>query len=325
MTNYGDLELAKKQVDAATEAGADAVKFQAWKTKNLVSKKVAARLEKELGYNWFERLKYKELSFDALRELQNYAQEKGIAFFATPHDNDSLTFLTQDLNVPYIKVGSGEAHNYEFLKKVGSFKKPVFISFGMHSDEEVKKAVEVLKNSGAGDITIFHCTTKYPTPFHDVDLPRISHLKNITRLPVGLSDHSVGWHSVLAGVALGAEAVEKHLTFDKSDPRSLDNPGALLPEEFKTMVVQIRDIEKSLTGISAEEKLKNLSESRKWAGQAIVASRDIRAGATIYEEMLAFKRPGKGGLAPDMTESIIGKTARVSIEEDEQIQLDHLN
>lgn len=324
VTNYGNLELAKKQIDAAVEAGADAVKFQAWKTENLVSKKVAARLENELGYNWFDRLKYKELSFDILRELQQYAQKKEIEFFATPHDNESLDFVARDLNVPYIKIGSGEAHNYEFLKRAGSYSKPIFISFGMHNDNEIKKAVETLKNSGAGDIAIFHCTTKYPTPFEEIDLPRISHLKNITGLSVGFSDHSVGWHSVLAGVVAGAGFVEKHLTFDKSDPRSLDNPGALLPEEFKIMVAQIRDVEKSLQGISSEGKLKNLAESRKWAGQAIVANRNIIAGEVIYESMLAFKRPGKGGLPPDAVSKIIGKTTKVSIEEDEQIQLEHL-
>lgn len=324
VTNYGDLDLAKKQVDAALEAGADAVKFQAWKTENLVSKKVSARLEKELGYNWFDRLKYKELSFDALDELQKYAQEKGIVFFATPHDNDSLNFLARVLNVPYIKVGSGEAHNYEFLKKVGACRKPIFISFGMHTDGEIKKAMETLKNSGAGDITVFHCTTKYPTPYEEVDLPRVNYLKNLTGLRVGISDHCVGWHSVIAGVAIGASAVEKHLTFDKSDPRSLDNPGALLPEEFKTMVAQIRDIEKLIRGISEEEKLKNLSESRKWAGQAIVSSRNIRSGETIYEGMIAFKRPGKGGLQPDAAEKIIGKIAKTDIPEDEQILLEHL-
>lgn len=324
MTNYGDLELARRQVDAAVEAGADAVKFQAWKTENLVSKKVATRLEKELGYNWFDRLKYKELSFDALHELQKYAEEKGIPFFATPHDNESLDFLARDINVPYIKIGSGEAHNYEFLKRAGRYKKPIFISFGMHRDEEIKKAMETLKNSGALEITIFHCTTKYPTPYGEVDLPRITHLKNLTGLPTGISDHSVGWHSVLAGVAVGAVAVEKHLTFDKFDPRSLDNPGALLPEEFKTMVAQIRDIEKSMAGISEEEKLKNISESRKWAGQTIVAMRNIREGETIYEGMIVFKRPGKGGISPSEAEKVIGKVTKIPIEEDEQIQLEHL-
>ncbi|MEK7559921.1 MAG: N-acetylneuraminate synthase family protein, partial [Patescibacteria group bacterium] len=289
-----------------------------------VSKKVAARLESELGYNWFSRLKYKELSYDALHELQEYAKEKNIPFFATPHDEESLDFLAKDLDVPYIKVGSGEAHNYEFLKKVASFRKPIFISFGMHTDEEVKKAVEVLKNAGAQDITIFHCTTKYPTPYHEVDLPRLSHLKNLTKIPVGISDHSVGGHSVLAGVASGATAVEKHLTFDKLDPRSLDNPGALLPEEFKIMVAQIRDIEKSLEGMPQELKLKNLENSRKWAGQAIVSSANIAADTMITRSMLAFKRPGKGGLPPEEAERMIGKTAKVDIEADEQILWEHL-
>lgn len=324
VTNYGELELAKRQIDAALEACADVVKFQAWKTEDLVSKKVAARLEKELGYNWFDRMKYKEFSYDALRELQKYAQKKGISFFATPHDDESLDFLVRDLGVPYIKVGSGEAHNYEFLRKVGGYKKPVFISFGMHKDEEIKKAIKVLKNAGAQDIIVFHCTTKYPTPYHEVDLPRISHLKNLTGLSVGLSDHSVGWHSVLAGVSIGAVAIEKHLTFDKSDPRSIDNPGALLPEEFKTMVTQIRDVERSLVCVPQEQKLKNLEESRNWAGQAIVAKRNIKSGEMILKDTLAFKRPGKGGLPPEMAESIIGKTAKVDIPEDEQILFDHL-
>ena len=184
VTNYGNFNLAKKQIDVAVAAGADAVKFQLWRTENLVSKKVAQRLEKKLGYNWFERLKYKELSQNEIKRLAMYAKRKGIMFFATPHDYESVDYLVHTIHVPVLKVGSGESHNYEFLRKVGSTKKPVIISFGMQSDFEIKKAISVLKNSGAPAILPMHCITMYPAPYGMANLPRMSVMQKLLKLLV---------------------------------------------------------------------------------------------------------------------------------------------
>ena len=319
VTNYGDIRLARKQIDAAVAAGADAVKFQLWRTENLVSQRVAKRLEQKLGYNWFDRLKYKELSKGEIRSLSAYAKRKNILFFATPHDDESIEYLAQTVRVPVLKVGSGESHNYEFLKKIGATKKPVIISFGMQSAGEIKKAIEVLRRAGAPIILPMHCVTMYPTPYEMTNLPRINALRKLTRLPVGFSDHSVGYHALLAAIALGACVVEKHLTFDKSDPRSLDNPGALLPAEFKKFVLEARNVEQALKNVSEKKFETALSRSRRWAGQAIVAYRAIKAGERIRRTMLAFKRPALGGIPSDMVEKVIGKRARRALPADEQI------
>lgn len=325
VTNYGQLALAKKQVDAAVAAGCNAVKFQACVTEKLVSKKVSKRLEKELGYNWFDRMKYKEFSFVEIKELFNYAKSKKIFVFATAHDDDSLEFLDKKMKQPFFKIGSGEAHNFEFLKNVAKCGKPVIISFGIQTDEEVLEAIKILKQGGVRDIIVLHCVSIYPTPYKNANLKRIEHLQKLLKLPVGISDHSIGWHIPLAGVARGACVVEKHLTFDKTDPRSLDNPGALLPEEFKLMVRQIRDIENGLVEFSEKDRVKTLSRGRDWAGQSMVAVRDLEAGTILKKDMIAFKRPGKGGLPSAMISEVVGRKIKKTIEEDEQIKLKDLH
>lgn len=324
VTNYGDMRLAKKQVDVAVKAGANAIKFQAWKTENLVSKKVSQTLEKELGYNWFDRLKYKEFQFDQLRDLRDYCVSKNIIFFATPHDEDALNFLADELNVPVLKVGSGESSNYEFLERVGAKKLPVIISFGMQSDSEASRAVETLRVAGAKEIAALHCVSIYPTPANMVDLLRIERLKKHLQIQVGISDHSIGWHIPLAAATLGASIIEKHLTFNKTDPRSLDNPGALLPKEFKEMVSQVREIEQAKIQVPEEIRETSLESSKAWAIQSIVARMDIDAGTVLTRDMVAFKRPGKGGIPPSHVQMVIGKRTKVCIGIDEQILPDQL-
>lgn len=325
VTNYGELELAKRQVDAAAAAAADIIKFQVTDTAALISRKAAKRLEPELGYDWFSRVKYKEFkSLNDIRELARYAATAGYPFFATAHEEVSLELIVREFDPPFLKVGSGEAHNWEFLKKIGGYGKPIIISFGLQTDDEILKAVETLKQSGAPAIAALHCTTLYPTPYEIADLPRMLHLHKLTGLPVGISDHSVGWHTVLGAVALGAVIVEKHVTFDKDDPRSLDNAGALLPREFKTMVSQIRELEKAMKPIPAEARKEKLGVGRDWAGQSLIAARNIPAGAVITREMITFKRPGKGGLSPSALDSMLGRRAKTAIEEDEQILEEHL-
>lgn len=324
VTSYGQIDLAKKQSAAAFEAKSDIVKFQLTKTEKLVSRKVSQRLEKELGYNWFDRMKYKEFSFEQMREIFDYSKKLGIDVFATAHDDESLEYLDKGLKQKFFKVGSGEAHNFEFLKNVGNRGKPVMISFGIQTDKEVLKAVETLRREGIKDIVALHCVSIYPTPYKNANLKRMGHLKKLLGVPVGISDHSVGWHLPLAAVAMGACVVEKHLTFDKTDPRSLDNPGALLPEEFKLMVSQIRDMELGLTRFSETERIKTLEKGRDWAGQSMVANRGIPAGAVLRKDMIDFKRPGKGGLPPAFIDKVLGKRVKKNIEEDEQILMKDL-
>ncbi|TSC84177.1 MAG: hypothetical protein G01um101417_333 [Parcubacteria group bacterium Gr01-1014_17] len=324
VTNYGDFNIAKKQIDAAVAAQADAVKFQLWRTEDLVSKKVAKKYQKELGYDWFARLKYKELAPREIKALQAYAKEKHILFFATAHDVASLEYLDKELHVPFFKVGSGEAGNIDFLKNVGKRRKPVFISFGFHTDAEARKAMRVLKKSGAPRVIPLHCVTVYPTPFNQVNLLRIGWFRRAFGI-AGFSDHSVGRAACLAAVARGASVIEKHLTFDKKDPRSLDNPGALLPDEFVALVREVRDIESALRVPSSVALQKARAKARAWAEQAIVAARDIAAGEKVTRAMLAFKRPAKGGVSSNEIGTVLGKNARVAIPADEQVLLKDLS
>lgn len=310
VTNFGDLSLAKKQVDAAMAAGCDAVKFQAQTTEALISKKVAL--------DWYKRMKYKELSYAQLKDLWNYCSILNIQCFMTAHTDVDLDFLDKELNVPFFKVGSGESVNYEFLKNVGRRGKPVIMSLGMHLNEnEIRKSVGALEDAGASEIVIMHCNTVYPTP------PEVNHLKMISRLkemfdyPIGYSDHSVGLHMAIAAVALGACMIEKHISFDLRDLRSLDCAGSATPEMWKNLVQQIREVEAAMEQppASREEKI---MQGRTWAQQSIVAKADIPMGNVITHEMLAFKRPGKG-LPPYEAEKIIGRTAKRGIGEDELI------
>ena len=320
VTNYGEIELAHRQVAAAADAGCDAVKFQAWRTESLVSKPVAERLSEELGRNWYERMESRELTWDELRALRDDAVARGLVWFATPHDDASLDFLAGDLDVPCLKVGSGEASNWTFLRRVGSAGKPVLIAFGLQSDDEALRAVTTLRDSGAPEVVAFHTVSAYPTPYELANLTRIDDLRELLGVPVGISDHTVGWHIPLAAVARGARAVEKHLTFDKADPRSLDNPGALEPDEWVQMVRQIRELELAL----AEPPADPLEASRDWALQAAVAARDLAAGHVLTEADLAFKRPARGGVPASEAESLLGRTLRAAVAQDEQIRRDDL-
>jgi sialic acid synthase SpsE len=310
VTNFGDLSLAKKQVDAAMAAGCDAVKFQTQTTEALVSKVVDPY--------WFRRMKYKEIPHPGIRELQRYCSIRNIEFFATAHTDVDLDFLDKELNVPFFKIGSGESVNYEFLQNVGKRGKPVIMSLGMHLDEnEIRKSVGTLEDAGASEIVILHCNTVYPTP------PEVNHLRMIYRLqemfdyPIGYSDHTVGLHMAIAAVALGACMIEKHISFDLRDLRSLDCAGSGTPEMWKDLVQQIREVEAAMKEPSAlrEEKIR---QGRAWAQQSIVAKNDIPMGTVITHEMLAFKRPGKG-LPSYEAAKIIGKAAKRDIGADELI------
>ncbi|MDP2593376.1 MAG: N-acetylneuraminate synthase family protein [bacterium] len=313
LTNWGNLELAKKQADVSMAAGADCVKFQAQTTEELASAKVDPF--------WYKRLKYKELSHKELTELWRYVSVRNIDCGITAHTDVDLDFLDKKLNVPFFKVGSGESVNYDFLKNVGRRKKPVVMSLGLHlTDDEILKSVKVLKDSGALGVAILHCSTVYPTPPKISDLGAIERLQKL--LPdcvIGYSDHSVGWHLPLAAVALGAKIIEKHISFDKKDKRSLDCPGSCEPDDLKEMVAQIRDVEAALKqpGNEREEAVKN---ARKWARQSIVARLNIPKGKMLTKEMIAFKRPG-AGLSPDEAHKIVGKKATRAIEADTLVTL----
>jgi N,N'-diacetyllegionaminate synthase len=313
ISNYGDPELAHRQVDAAADAGADAVKFQAWRTSELVSRST------ELGQRWHERMAGRELPPEAFAELQAHATGRGLTFFATAHDASSVGFLVE-LDVPLLKVGSGEASNWEFLRVAGAAGRPVLIAFGLQSDEEARRAVDVLLEAGAPEVTALHTVTIYPTPVHLAGLERIARLAELLDVPVGYSDHTVGRHVSLAAVALGAQALEKHLAFDKTDDRSLDNAGALEPAEWVEFVREIRELEAALDEPAREELEDARASFRDWALQAVVAARDLEAGRELAREDLSAKRPLGDGVPASDLESGVGRRLRRAVAADEQIR-----
>jgi len=257
VTHFGDLKVAKKQIDAAIDAGCDAVKFQ--------KRDVASIKDKY----WRNRLEYKELSESDILKLMEYSRKKNIDFFVTPHDVKSLKFINDELDVPFIKVGSGESLDVDFLHKVGSCRKPVIVSFGLHlSKDEIKKSVRAIEAGGTKQIILLHCNTIYPTPPHLVNLGAVNEIKQMfPDYVVGYSDHTIGWHIPLAAVTLGANVIEKHISFNKNDERSLDCSVSCEPKEFKLMVCQIREIEKATKKSNDVNKRKEIMKARKWVGK----------------------------------------------------------
>ena len=315
----GDFETALRLVDAAKRAGVDCVKFQTFVSEELISKRAekAEYQKKTTGADesQYEMLKKLELSFDQFRELKKYCDETGIMFLSTPFDIPSVHFL-QELDIAFWKIPSGEITNYPYLVEIAKTHKDVVMSTGMSEMEEIAAAIKVLRENGAGRISLLHCNTEYPTPFEDVNLRAMDTLRDAFGVPVGYSDHSLGISVPIAAAARGAQIIEKHFTLDKNMVGP-DHKASLEPQELCDMVSAIRNIEKALGSAekkpSASEK-KNMAVARK----SIVARTAIRAGEILTEQNLAVKRPGSG-ISPMRWNEIVGTIARKDYIEDELI------
>ncbi|QGP92818.1 N,N'-diacetyllegionaminic acid synthase [Neomoorella glycerini] len=314
VNHNGDLQLAKKLVDAAVQSGADAVKFQTFKAEDVVTPGAErAQYQKdnmpEKDESQLEMIKRLELSYAQFRELYAYCRHKGIIFLSSPFDQESIDFLAA-LGVPYFKIPSGEITNYPFLRRIAGKKRPVILSTGMATLGEVEGALRVLREAGATDITLLHCTTNYPALPEEVNLRAMLTMRQAFALPVGYSDHTIGIAIPIAAVALGAEVIEKHLTLDRTFPGP-DHRASLEPGEFKEMVAAIRQVEKSLgDGIKrpAPGELAVMPAARR----SLVAARDIAAGEIITESCLTAKRPGTG-IPPNFWDVVVGRQARRDI------------
>lgn len=315
----GDFETALRLVDAAKRAGVDCVKFQTFVSEELISKRAekAEYQKKTTGADesQYEMLKKLEFSFDQFRELKKYCDETGIMFLSTPFDIPSVHFL-QELDIAFWKIPSGEITNYPYLVEIAKTHKDVVMSTGMSEMEEIAAAIKVLRENGAGRISLLHCNTEYPTPFEDVNLRAMDTLRDAFGVPVGYSDHSLGISVPIAAAARGAQIIEKHFTLDKNMVGP-DHKASLEPQELCDMVSAIRNIEKALGSAekkpSASEK-KNMAVARK----SIVARTAIRAGEILTEQKLAVKRPGSG-ISPMRWNEIVGTIARKDYIEDELI------
>lgn len=321
VNHNGDIEIAKKLVDAAVAAGADAVKFQTFKAETLVcrdAKKAEYQMETtDKDESQFAMLKRLELTPDMHEKLMDYCEQKRIMFLSTPFDLESLYYLV-NCGLAIIKLPSGEITNYPLLREAARSGKKIILSSGMSTLDEVRNAMEVLRENGCRDLTVLHCNTEYPTPYKDVNLKAMCTMKEALKIPVGYSDHTPGIEAAVAAAALGAEVIEKHFTLDRN-MEGPDHKASLEPNELAEMVRSIRNVESALGGGKKEpsdSEKKNIAIARK----SIVARCDIRAGEIFTEENLTAKRPG-GGLSPMLWNQVLNKQAKRDFAPDEMIEL----
>ncbi|HEY0655316.1 MAG TPA: N-acetylneuraminate synthase [Chryseosolibacter sp.] len=312
VNHNGSMEFARQLIDIASDAGADYVKFQTFKTEKLVSIRAEKasyqmkNMKSDHDAKQFGMLKKLELSEDNFRELKRYCSKKKIKFLSTGFDLSSLEFLNR-LGIDFFKIPSGEATNLPYLKKVASFGKPIVLSTGMCTMGDIENAIQVLVENGIKRkaISVLHCNTEYPTPLEDVNLKAISSIHAAFRVDVGYSDHTAGTVIPIAAVAAGATIIEKHFTID----RAMDGPdhkASLNPQELKYMVSAIRAVEKALgDGVKrpSRSELKNLVIARK----SIHLSRDLKKGEVIKESDIEMLRPGDG-ITPMEASRVIGKS-----------------
>ncbi|KNY28617.1 N-acetylneuraminate synthase [Pseudobacteroides cellulosolvens ATCC 35603 = DSM 2933] len=315
MNHNGDLETAKLLVDAAVDAKCNAVKFQTFKTEKLVTKRVS-----KVGYQiqnthesgtQFDMLKKLELGEYEHRVLFKYCKEKGIGFMSTPFDEESADFL-EELGMDIFKIPSGEITNKYFLKHIARKNKTIILSTGMSTFEEVEETVGWIYEEGNRDLALLHCTSCYPAQYDDVNLKAIITLKNCFNLKTGYSDHTLGTEITIGAVAIGAEIIEKHITLDRT-MKGPDHRCSLEPEEFKRMVLSIRNMEAAL-GDGIKKPAESELEVRNLARKYIVADKRIYAGQRISRNMLSLKRSG-GGIEPKYIDGIVGAVAVRDLEQ----------
>lgn len=321
VNHNGSLETAKRLVDAAAQAGADCVKFQTYITEEDTSVFAAqADYQKQNtgdgGQSQYEMLKKLELGYEQFRELKRYCGEKGILFLSSPFELRSVEFL-EKLDIPFWKIASSEITNYPFLKKIAQTGKPIVMSTGMCTLQEIRQAMDVLLSSGDRKIVLLQCNTEYPTPMQDVNLRAMLGLQREFGCPVGYSDHTQGIEIAVAAAALGAVIIEKHFTLDKR-MEGPDHIASLEPEELEAMVRAIRNVETAL-GSPAKEISESERKNRTAARKSVVAARDIRRGEILTEENIAAKRPG-GGISPMRWEELLGQRAVRDFIRDEMIE-----
>lgn len=321
VNHNGSLELAKKLALTAKECGADIVKYQTVNLDSLVSK--SAQMAEYQKANTGKTESQKEmlskllLSYDDFCELKEYCDKIGIEFLSTPFDEKSIAFL-DGLGCRFWKIPSGEITNYPYLVKIARTGKPVILSTGMSTLEEVEACLTVLKENGAQDIRLLHCTTQYPTPYEEVNLKAMKTLEEQFKYKAGYSDHTQGIEVPIAAVAMGAGVIEKHFTLDRN-MEGPDHKASLEPDELKAMVLAIRHIEAALgDGVKApaQSEIPNQAVARK----SITASRDIKAGELLCIENLTTKRPGTG-ISPMKWNEVLGTRAVRDFSEDELIEI----
>lgn len=324
VNHNGDFELAKKLIDCAANAGADYVKFQTFKATALVSKAAKKAEYQQINAvdgddSQYTMLKKLELPEEWHYKLKEYSEKKGILFLSTGFDIESIDFL-EKLGVSFFKIPSGEITNKPYLQHIAKKGKDVIISTGMADIDEIRNALNVFEAEGLPKekITLLHCNTEYPTPMIDVNLLAMHHIKNEFGLKVGYSDHTKGFEIAIAAVALGASVIEKHFTLDRNLPGP-DHKASLEPDELKSMIDAIRNIELAISGSGLKtpspSEIKNVNIARK----SLHYSKALHKGDVIKKDDLIAKRPGNG-VSPMNIDFYIGKTLITDVVEEQMLK-----
>ena len=319
VNHNGDAAMARALIDAAADSGADAVKFQTFRTSALTSRtapKAAYQIEATgAGESQSEMLMRLELSTETLRALQARAAARGIVFFSTPFDEASADTLAA-LGVPMFKIPSGEITNLPLLRHIAAKGKPIILSTGMSTLDEVEQALTAIGDVADVPVAILHCVSAYPAPVGEVNLRAMDALRDRFGRPVGLSDHTLGLEIALAAVARGAAIVEKHLTLDKNLPGP-DHRASLEPAEMAALARGIRNVEAAL-GDGVKRPMPSELDTRRVARKSLVAARALRAGEELVKDAVAVKRPGTG-ISPAELERALGRRVRRDLAADDVI------
>lgn len=311
--HFGDMVLARELVDLAAESGADVFKTQFFDVDALIAKRAP---------DWRDRLRPRNLTLDEAHEVKARCDAKGILFMSTAHDETRLSWLTE-LDVPAIKVGSGERSNPHFLTKLAKLGKPMIVSTGMYGEADIAEALAACAAGGCDEVALLHCVTSYPTPPEDVNLSAMDRMAELFSGPVGYSDHTADGLAVLAAVARGAEVVEKHITILRDVPNAQDWKVSAGPENFADLVADIRRTE-AMIGHGRKEPAPCELPGMEWALKSLVATRDLPAGHVVGADDVVAKRPGEAILANRYGE-VIGRTLKTAIEADDPFQLEDLD
>lgn len=327
VNHNGSIELAKQLIDVAAAAGVDFVKFQTFKTEQLVSQKATKATYQventgDAVETQFEMIKKLELDRATHEELLDYCNKKGVRFFSTAFDLDSIDLL-EELGLPLFKVPSGEITNLPYLRKIATKGKPVILSTGMCNLSDIEGAIKVMLAGGVqqDELTVLHCNTEYPTPMADVNLRAMNTIGHAFGVKVGYSDHTLGIEVPIAAVARGAVCIEKHFTLDRN-MEGPDHRASLEPEELKAMVSAIRNIEQALgDGIKqpSASEAKNIPIARK----SIHLVKGLAAGHLLTADDLIMKRPGDG-ISPMDLDLVVGRTLMQALAQETKIEYRHL-
>jgi N,N'-diacetyllegionaminate synthase len=323
VNHNGDLQLAKQLIDAAADAGADMVKFQTFSAASMATASApkAAYQRKSTSFRDSQKsmLEKLELDRDDHLRLIRHCQQRSIGFFSAAFDIPSLRMLNE-LGIGLFKVPSGEITNLPYLRHVGSFGKPVLLSTGMATMDEVAEALAVLRSAGVAEenITVLHCNTEYPTPMSDVNLLAMLAIRDRFGVSIGYSDHSSGTEVAVAAVALGARVIEKHLTLDRGMPGP-DHGASLEPTQFAGMVRAIRNVSQAM-GDGIKRPSASEDKNRAIVRKSLVAAKPIKAGEIFTPENITAKRPGSG-ISPMRWDEVMNKVAPRDFSNDELIEL----